>query len=121
MRVSMAAHNNRFHMERWVQRVLFLGVAVSGLLLGSGLIVLFVRHEPRPEGPPPELLSLFRSAFAGSGLAIIYLATMLLMATPILRVAVLAIGWTIAGDRRFALVALIVLGLLGLSVALGVG
>jgi len=37
------------------------------------------------------------------------------------RVAVLGTGWLLAGQRRFALVALCVLVLLGLSLVLGVG
>ena len=38
-----------------------------------------------------------------------------------LRVAVLVLGWGLAGERRFAAVALAVLGLLGVGIALGVG
>jgi len=41
--------------------------------------------------------------------------------TPMFRVAVLAIGWTLEGDQRFALVALAVLRLLGVNLLLGVG
>jgi hypothetical protein len=43
------------------------------------------------------------------------------MATPIVRVGVLAVGWTIEGDWRFAAVAATVLALLGLSLYLGMG
>ena len=49
------------------------------------------------------------------------LGLLALMATPMLRVAVLALGWGLAGERRFAAVALAVLGLLGVGIALGVG
>jgi uncharacterized membrane protein len=49
------------------------------------------------------------------------LGLLILIGTPVLRVAVLAVGWWMMGDRRFAAVALTVLALLGLSLALGLG
>jgi uncharacterized membrane protein len=44
-----------------------------------------------------------------------------LIATPILRVAVLALGWRITGNYRFMAVSLVVLALLAVSFFLGVG
>lgn len=43
------------------------------------------------------------------------------MVTPLFRVAVLAVGWALDEERRFAIVALVVLCLLGLSLILGIG
>jgi uncharacterized membrane protein len=108
-------------LNRWVHGTLLVGVGLSGVLLALGLIIIFVRHQPRPEGPPPGLSHLLRGALAGDGLSIIDLALVVLMLTPLFRVAVLALGWFLSGERRFAVVALVVLSLLVLSLALGVG
>jgi uncharacterized membrane protein len=107
-------------LEHWVRWTLLSGVALSGVLLVLGLLIVFLHREPRPEGPPPGLGFLIRSALLGNGLSITDLALLVLMVTPLLRVSVLAAGWALAGQRRFALVAFVVLCLLGLSVILGV-
>jgi uncharacterized membrane protein len=113
--------DNGNRLARLVHVTLLAGVTVSGILLVVGLVLLFATHQSRPEGPPAELPRLLTSAPRGNGLAIINLALLLLMATPLLRVAALAVGWAIQGNRRFALVAAAVLGLLAVSVAMGVG
>jgi uncharacterized membrane protein len=116
----MPKANRRLELQHWVHWTLLLGVAVSGTLLLLGMAIALFAHQPRPEGPPPELGSLLGAALTGSGMAVIDIGLLLLMATPLLRVAVLVGGWALAGDRRFATVALTVLALLALSVVLGV-
>ncbi|NLX98509.1 MAG: DUF1634 domain-containing protein [Rhodopirellula sp.] len=108
-------------LRHWVHRTLVAGVVLSGTLLLVGLVLVFLRHQPRPEGPPPGQGKLLVAALAGDGLAMLDLAPLLLVVTPMFRVAVLAIGWTLEGDQRFALVALAVLRLLGVNLLLGVG
>lgn len=108
-------------LEHWVHRSLLAGLALSGLLVASGLGLALARGQPRPVGAPPALGVVFREASGGDGTAWMELGLLMLMATPVLRVAVLALGWGLAGERRFAAVALAVLGLLALSLALGVG
>ena len=108
-------------LERWVRWTLLLGVALGGALLALGLAIVFVRHEPRPEGPPPRLGALVPNAMGGDGTSIIDLALVVLMATPAVRVLVLAAGWAWEGERRFSVVAFVVLGLLLVSLALGLG
>jgi hypothetical protein len=85
------------------------------------VLIVFLRQELRPEGPPPSLGVLMRGALWGDGLSITDLALLVLMVTPLVRVAVLAAGWTLMRQHRFAVVAFVVLGLLGLSLALGMG
>jgi hypothetical protein len=104
-----------------VHWTLLSGVLASGSLMLLGLTLALLGNEPRPEGPPANIAEMFHAAAAGSGTAIVDLALLLLMLTPPLRVAVLAAGWTWSGNRRFALIALVVLALLGLSVRLGIG
>lgn len=107
-------------LDRWVQATLLSGIVLSGILLSVGLLTIFIRHEARPVGPPSNLAVLVHSALAGNGLAMTELGLLALMITPLLRVAVLAAGWAYEGERRFAVVALVVLGLLGFSLFLGV-
>jgi len=57
----------------------------------------------------------------GNGVAWMELGVLMLLATPVLRVIVLAIGWSLQRDGRMALVALVVLLLLAVSVVLSVG
>lgn len=108
-------------LEHWVHRVLLTGLAVSALLIISGLGVALIRHENRPLHRPPPPGIVLRQAFTGSGVAQMELALLSLMATPVLRVLVLAVGWAREREWRLAAVAVTVLVLLGLGFALGMG
>jgi uncharacterized membrane protein len=108
-------------LARWVHRTLLIGLVLSGCLVGVGLALALLLGQPRPVGPPPSAPVLLRRAAGGDGTAWMELGLLALMFTPVLRVAVLAVGWWLAGEKRFSAVALVVLGLLGLSLALGVG
>ena len=104
-----------------VHRVLLGGVLAAGLLMAAGLAVALARGGPRPDGPPGPIRGLLHRSRSGDGVALIELGLLVLILTPAVRVAVLAGGWAAAGDYRFAAVAAAVLGLLGLSVWLGLG
>jgi hypothetical protein len=106
------------HAVHWA---LLGGLAASGLLLAVGLVVALVGKSPRPEGPPPSIAALLRGAARGDGTDLMELGLLVLIATPVLRVAVLAAGWAREGEIRFATVAGAVLALLALSFVLGVG
>jgi uncharacterized membrane protein len=108
-------------LRHWVHWALMAGVAASGALLVIGLILVFTFRQSRAEGSPPGLGELLAAALGGNGPAIIDLGLLLLICTPLFRVAVLAVGWLATGDFRFAAVALAVFGLLILSLVLGVG
>jgi hypothetical protein len=108
-------------LEHWVHLSLLTGLLFSGSLLVWGLVVTLVDGQPRPEVPPPPLRDVVSAASSGNGVALIYVGLLVLIGTPILRVAVLALGWGVAGNRRFLAVSLAVLTLLGVSFFLGVG
>ncbi|MBX6313696.1 MAG: DUF1634 domain-containing protein [Isosphaeraceae bacterium] len=108
-------------LERWVHWALLTGLVASGLLLALGLITALASGRPRPEGPPPPLALVIRAAVRGEGVGLIDLGLLALIGTPLLRVAVLAIGWAVERQWIFVAVALTVLGLLLLSFTLGVG
>ena len=117
----MDAPDTRSRLARWVHYSLRAGVVASGLLLGAGLVAGTVRGRPPFQREPLPPGAALAAAAAGDGAALIDLGLLVLMATPVVRVAVLAVGWAAAGDRRFAAVAAAVLALLGVSLYLGVG
>lgn len=107
-------------LGRWVHRTLLSGLVASGLLLASGLAVALARGLATRSGPPPPLRAVLAGATRGDGSDLLDLGLLVLIATPVVRVAVLAIGWAIDRNWRFAAVALAVLALLGAGMALGV-
>jgi hypothetical protein len=108
-------------LEHWVHLSLLAGLLVSSALLISGLFATLLNGQPRPEGPPPPFREVMFAAAEGNGAALIYVGLLVLIGTPILRVAVLALGWGIAANWRFLAVSLAVLALLAISFFLGVG
>jgi hypothetical protein len=117
--VDRAGENQR--LGHWVHRSLLAGLTLSGVLLIVGLALALTRAQPRPEGPPPPMAAVARGVVAGNGADLMALGLLALMATPVLRVAVLGLGWGMEREWWFLAVAAVVLGLLGLSLALGLG
>jgi uncharacterized membrane protein len=107
-------------LEKWVHQSLLAGLVVSGLMLVAGLALSMLHGHAGPQGRPPSAESLIRRAARGDGVAWLDLGLICLIATPVLRVVVLAVGWGLAGERRFAAVATTVLALLVLGLVLGV-
>lgn len=105
-------------LDHWVHRILLVGLIVSGVLLAVGLTTMLLQgHEqaPRYESFP----RLLRDAGRLRGPAVTTLGLLALMITPILRVVVLLVGWTVERDWRFAGVALAVFVLLCISLTIG--
>ncbi len=108
-------------LARAVQIALLTGLIPAAVVLAIGLAVALASGQPRPDGPPAKLLALLSGVIHGQGVPMLDLGIVLLMLTPLLRVIVLAIGWTIRRDLHFALTALTVATLLALSLILGTG
>ncbi len=117
----MADPRDPARLAHWVHRVLLTGVLAAGALLSTGLVLAIAGGHPRPVGSPAPIHTLPGRLSAGDGVALIELGLLVLVLTPALRVAILAVGWALAGDRRAAAVAGAVLALLTLSVWLGLG
>ena len=105
----------------WVRTVLLTGVIVGGTILAIGLCLIFAFHVERPDTDAVSIIVIVKGMLRGEPVAMLYTGLVILILTPVARVAILAVGWSLAGERRFAAVALIVLSLLCLSMTLGTG
>jgi uncharacterized membrane protein len=114
------------HFTRWTdQRVediignlLRAGVILSALVVFAGAIVYLARHGQQPvdyrtfRGEPRDLRhisGIVEDAFALQGRGIIQLGLLLLIATPVARVAFSIFGFAFEGDRMYATFTTIVL------------
>ncbi len=108
-------------LELAIGRMLQAGVMLAALVVLIGGI-LYLRQEtgPRPDyshftgvaerfRSPAEIVT---NAFHGSARSIIQLGLLLLIATPIARVVLAAVGFLFERDRLYAFVSLIVLAVL---------
>jgi uncharacterized membrane protein len=104
-----------------VSRLLRTGVALSAAIVFVGGSTFLVRHGlEMPDyrvfrGEPADLRSLrgiFHDALALRGRAVIQLGLLLLIATPVARVAYLVFAFARQRDRLYSTIALIVLVLL---------
>jgi uncharacterized membrane protein len=115
--------------ERLLGRLLLTGVVVAALVSAVGLVLLFTRganirlHDQTFHAEPANLRTI-RGVLAGAlGLrpeSWIQLGLLLLVATPIARVAFAAVGFAVRRDRFYVVVTLVVLlllifGLIGLN------
>lgn len=119
-------------MELLISGLLRTGVIVSLALVVTGTILTFI-HHPDYASSPEELQQLISGGtnfpFTWSdiaagvltleGQAIVMVGLLLLIATPILRVAVSALIFIYQKDRVYTFITLIVLSMLLLSFVLG--
>ena len=119
-------------LELLISRLLRAGVILSVTLIVVGMIVTFFQHPDYLSssvvldcavGPgatfPHELGALLASTYQMRGEAIVTLGLLVLMATPVVRVAVSALAFIQHRDRAYALITFAVLCLLLLSLMLG--
>ncbi len=111
-------------VERMVGNLLRAGVIAAGVVVGAGALLYLGGHgADRPDyhvfhGQPPELRSVGRLlGFAPSldGRGVIQLGVLILIATPIARVALSVGAFARAGDRRYLAITAIVLAVLAYS------
>lgn len=98
-------------------QVLTWGFRIGAALLALGILVALVRREPlnREADPIVEVVAQVR---AGNAAGIIDLAILWLMLVPVVTVIVVAASFWRLGDRRYAALCLVVLAILGFSIAL---
>lgn len=111
-------------LGHWVHWSLLAGLVVSSLLMGAGLVLALAkaRRGALPSGMRLSSWAALRDpARADHATVLLDLGLLALIATSVIRVVVLGVGWAALGQWRFAVVVLAVLALLVLSLVLGFG
>ena len=115
-----------------ISRLLRIGVLLSIAVIATGMVITFVHHpsyfSSRPAlgsltstsmQYPHTLFGVLQGTMHGRGQAIISLGVLLLIATPVARVALSIIVFAIERDRLYVAITAAVLTLLLISFALG--
>jgi uncharacterized membrane protein len=119
-------------VELIISNLLRFGVLASLALIVVGTVISFMRHPAYVTSPstlrhlthpgaafPHTQRDIMTGVLNGSGQAIVTLGLLVLIATPVMRVAVSVMAFIYQRDRIFTLITLTVLGLLILSFVLG--
>jgi uncharacterized membrane protein len=113
-------------VQQAVGNLLRAGVLLAAAVVLAGGVLFLIRHGGVvPDyrvfrGEPMDLRvfgGIVRDAFAGSGRGLVQLGLLILVATPVARVAFTAVAFAFERDRTYVLVALLVLSLLLKSLA----
>jgi uncharacterized membrane protein len=120
------------YVEIVISRLLRAGVLISLSTVAAGLLLMFVHHPSylrsiidlqRLTSPgaafPHTLREVSSGLLAMRGQAVVVLGLLLLIATPIMRVAVSIAGFVLQRDRAFVVITSAVLAVLLVSFLLG--
>lgn len=124
-----AEAEERVHrVELLISNLLRWGVIISLTLICLGTTISFVHHPAYMNSPsalrhltepgaafPHTQRDIIAGLRQGRGQAIVTLGLMVLIATPVMRVAISVLAFIYQRDRAFTLITLIVFGLLMLS------
>jgi uncharacterized membrane protein len=108
-------------IEQVIGRLLQFGVLLAAAVTLLGGVMLLLHHGSAAvsysifQGEPAYLRSLtaiVRAAFAGDAMAVVQFGLLLLIATPVARVAFTLVAFAVQRDRLYVLVTTIVLALL---------
>jgi uncharacterized membrane protein len=107
-------------LESALARVLAIGTSASMALVAIGLVLLVAGGgSPLDPGPPLRLGTLGADLAGGRPAAFLWLGILGVVGTPALRVLGALIGFWRGGERRMALVALLILVVVALGVVAG--
>jgi uncharacterized membrane protein len=91
------------------------GFRVTVAILAIGLVVTLAQGQDL-ETTATDFEDVIPGLLDGEGSAIVSLAILAMMITPVITVIVTALGFFRIGDRRYGRISLIVLGVLGISI-----
>jgi uncharacterized membrane protein len=115
-------------LERLVGLLLQGGVLAAAAVVFAGAIMVLVRHGAEPvdfrvfHGAPPALRSLdsiLRGAVSLDSRMVVQLGLLLLIATPVARVALTLVAFVVQRDRLYVVLTSIVLALLAFGLFFG--
>ncbi len=120
-------------LEELLSRILIVGVLASTAVIALGLVLLIpdgtgnrlllaqllAHHATIVAGLPTSLAVVLTGVLHGQPVAVIDLGVLLLILTPVLRVALAAVFFALHGDLRYTLISGVVLLLLILGFILG--
>ena len=127
---SRGAETMKF-MEALISRILLGGVLLSMAIVLVGIVLMFAHRSDRIDSAaelkrltvaaafPHTVADVYRGVATGQGRAVIALGLIVLLATPILRVAISLVGFAVERDWTYTAICAIVLVLLALSFFLG--
>ena len=113
-------------VQQAVGNLLRAGVLLAALVVAAGGVLFLLGHGGSVpsyrvfRGEPVDLRTLsgtVRDALSGRGRGLIQLGLLILVATPVARVAFTAVAFAFQRDRTYVLIALLVLSLLLKSLA----
>ena len=119
---SEVARANRVRQaELLISQVLRGGVVLSAVIIGIGLVGEVLHHGNQVSSVPDlnSLAAVWHGILAGDPLAVIMAGLLVLLATPVLRVAVSVVAFALEGDFRYVAITCVVLLILVVSFALG--
>ena len=108
-------------VEQLIGRLLQVGVLVAAAVVLAGGVMLLLQHGKTPvafsnfstaASPLTGLVGIFRGAFALDPMAVVQLGLVLLIATPVMRVALTLVAFALQRDRLYVLLTAVVLALL---------
>ena len=88
----------------------------AGLILLGMVLVLTSPDVPLQVGPAIPFAQLGEQLAQRNPYAVMQVGILLLLLTPVVRVGTAVVSFTVAGERRYALVSLVVLALILLSI-----
>ena len=124
MPTRMQPRMNDSRLETIIGRLLQIGVlAAAATVLAGGALYLIQSHSGHVDyrsfapGNPDSLTlhGIVRSAIHFDSLGLIQFGLLLLIATPVARVALAAVGFALERDRLYTVVSLIILVILAFS------
>ena len=110
----------KIDLYRAIGSSLRAGVLLACLLCAIGLLFWAAAGYPVPTLiSASNIVTVFQLAVTANFTGIIYLGILVLIATPVFRVIVSAIGFSIEKDRQYLIISLAVLGMLLLGIFSG--
>lgn len=107
--------------DRTIGRLMIAVTYVAGTLLLIGVLLMLVGGiSPLSGGPPLDLGSLPADLASLQPAGFLWVGLITVIATPIVRVVVAAVGFGLAGERRMVLVAVAILAVIAVSIATAV-